>query len=82
MSSAALFLRHLAVLAAALVAALGFSLLALAWSGPPASPPGGNPELITVGASDQAKAGNLVVQVLVADRICIYDKCLTAWPEF
>jgi hypothetical protein len=76
------FVRQFTVLAAALTLALGFSLIATAWTGPTGTPPNDNAAPpINVGANSQVKAGGLGVTNLVADQLCFGADCKSSWPQ-
>jgi hypothetical protein len=79
-SSITQFLRQFTVLAAALAVALGFALVATAWTGPTAPPPGNNANYpVHLGADNQVKLGGLGVTNLVADQLCFAGDCRTSW---
>lgn len=55
---------------------------AATWSGPTATPPGGNvPAPLNVGTVNQVKSGGIGATSVVADRFCLGASCITSWPS-
>lgn len=76
----------LVAVAGVLLAFSGTSVAFAQWSGPSASPPGGNtPAPLNIGASTQTKNGGLVVEGLSATVLCLpgvapTGGCISTWP--